>query len=157
MARLASRYLVVTDRADARDLAKWARLSLGEARVAFDAITGQTVERADGLIDLAGREPPGPLPAPRLLGPFDPLLLGWSSREPFVGAHRVVTTNGIFRACALVDGSVVGTWRLNGTTLTITPLEKLKVATIKALRADAADVVRFLGLSDRPQIVVETG
>ena len=29
--------------------------------------------------------PPAPLPAPRLLGPFDPLLLGWVSRDPFVG------------------------------------------------------------------------
>ena len=47
------------------------------------------------------------LPKPRLLGPFDPLLLGWVSRDSFVGTHQgVVTNNGLFRACALVTGRV---------------------------------------------------
>jgi hypothetical protein len=38
-----------------------------------------------------------PLPAPKLLGPFEPLLLGWVSREAFVGSLQiVVTNNGLF-------------------------------------------------------------
>ena len=52
-------------------------------------------------------------PAPRLLGPFDPVLLGWRSREDIVGAHRgIVTTNGLFRPFALVDGRAAGIWSL---------------------------------------------
>ena len=41
---------------------------------------------SDGLLELIGRPPPAPLPPPRLLGAFDPILHGWRSREPIVGA-----------------------------------------------------------------------
>jgi hypothetical protein len=157
LARLARRYLEGHAPADARDLAKWAGLTLGDARAALDGIGAERVDRPDGLVDLAGRIEPAGLPEPRLLGPFDPLLLGWVSREPFVGPYRgIVTDNGLFRACALVDGRVVATWALSGTTLTVKLLEKVKPATIKVLRDDAADVLRFLELSDRTEVVVTT-
>ena len=56
-----------------------------------------------------------PLPPPRLLGAFDPLLLGWTSREDVVGPHKLlVTNNGIFRPFALVGGRAVATWQLAG-------------------------------------------
>ena len=87
---------------------------------------------------------------------FDPLLVGWVSRELFVGAHTLVTSNGLFRACALVDGRVVAIWGLNGRALTLHLLEKVKASNLKALRDDAADVLRFLGLSERCEVVVET-
>ena len=39
---------------------------------------------------------------------FDPLLLGWTSREEVVGPHRMlVTINGIFKPFALVAGRAV--------------------------------------------------
>ena len=105
LARLARRYLAGHGPADAPRPRKWAGITLGDARIAFDGIADEVVERPDGLVDLADRDPPAGLPEPRLLGPFDPLLLGWVSREPFVGAHQgIVTDNGLFRACALVDG-----------------------------------------------------
>ncbi len=154
LARLARRYLAGHGPADARDLAKWAGLTLKEARAAFGAISSELVEHPGGFACLAEREAPAKLPAPRLLGPFDPLLLGWRSREPFVGAHTVVTTNGIVRACALVDGRVVGTWGLRDSTLTVRLLEGLNAPTVNALRNDAADVFRFLGLTDRPEVVI---
>jgi hypothetical protein len=91
------------------------------------------------------------LPPPILLGPFDPLLHGWASRGPFVGEHRdIVTTNGIFRPIALVNGKAVATWTLPAGELTITPLEALSSATRRALERDAADVLRFLALPPRP-------
>ena len=43
---------------------------------------------------------------------------------------------------------------LSGTTLTLKPLEPVSAAVVKALRADAADVVRFLGLADETEVVV---
>ena len=155
LARLARRYLAGHGPADARDLARWAKLTLGDARAAFESIRDELVERADGLVDLADRKPAAPPPQPLLLGPFDPLLLGWVSRAPFVGTQAVVTNNGIFRPFALVDGRVVAIWKLSGNTLTVQPLEKLKAMTVKALRGEAADVLRFLDRSADTDVVVE--
>ena len=154
-ARLARRYLAGHGPADARDLAKWAGLTLHDARAAFADIRGDLVDRPDGLVDLADRDAAAKRAGPRLLGPFDPLLLGWASREPFVGAHTVVTTNGIVRACALVDGRVVGTWGLSGSTLTVRLLDRLTATAVRALRRDAADVVRFLALERGVNVVIE--
>jgi hypothetical protein len=90
---------------------------------------------------------PMALPAPRLLGPFDPLLHRWASRGPFVGENgSVVTVNGIFRPVALVGGRVVATWGLPGGRVTVTPLEPLPTccaswvfATFRSRSAEAAD------------------
>ncbi|HEY4778393.1 MAG TPA: winged helix DNA-binding domain-containing protein, partial [Solirubrobacterales bacterium] len=102
LAELARRYLVGHGPADDRDLARWAGLPLRDARAGLGAIASELVEREDGLVDLAKRPPAEPIPPPRLLGAFDPLLLGWVSREDVVGPHRMlVTTNGIFRPFAL--------------------------------------------------------
>jgi hypothetical protein len=156
LAMLVRRYLEGHGPADARDLAKWAGLTLGDARRAFGEIAAELVTRPDGRSDLADRKRPPRLPKPRLLGPFDPLLHGWVSREPFVGPHRgIVTTNGLFRPFALVAGRAVATWGLSGSTLTVKPLEPLQPAVVKALRGDAVDVLRFLDRTDRCEIVVE--
>src|ERR1700733_13287721 len=102
LAELARRYLVGHGPADDRDLARWAGLPLRDARAGLGAIASERVGRGDGLVDLARRPRAEPIPPPRLLGAFDPLLLGWVSREDVVGPHRMlVTTNGIFRPFAL--------------------------------------------------------
>ena len=102
-------------------------------------------EREDGLLDLARRPPAEPLPPPRLLGAFDPLLLGWTTREEVVGPHRkLVTSNGIFRPFALVDGRAVATWRLARNRVTIEHLGRVTKKTAAALEADAREVERFL-------------
>jgi hypothetical protein len=112
------------------------------------------VQRADGLVDLADRAPARGLPAPRLLGAFDPILHGWASREPFVGRHQgVVTSNGVFRPVALVDGRVVATWGLADGTVTIRALERIEPKALRALRADADAVLRFLGLPPAAPVV----
>ncbi|MCU1352715.1 MAG: hypothetical protein JWM05_1924 [Acidimicrobiales bacterium] len=151
LGRLAHRYLVGHGPADARDLSKWAGISLGDARRGLRAVEDQLVTRTDGLVDLAERGDAPPLPPPRLLGPFDPLLLGWTSRDPFVGEHRgVATSNGLFRPVALVDGRVVATWGLAAGTVSVTLLEDVRPAARAALRDEAADVLRFLALPERP-------
>jgi hypothetical protein len=157
LARLARRYLAGHGPADAHDLAKWAGVPMGRARRGFDLIADELVGCEGGLVDLADRADRGrarALPPPRLLGPFDPLMHGWVSREPFVGEHRqVVTTNGLFRPVALVEGRVVATWGLAEGTVTIRTLQQVDATAIEALRRDAAAVLRFLGLPRRPAVV----
>jgi hypothetical protein len=86
------------------------------------------------------------LPPPLLLGAFDPLLLGWVSRDPIVGPHRqIVTVNGLFRPFALAGGRAVATWSISGDQVVLAPFCPLDSQTQAALTADAADVLRFLG------------
>jgi hypothetical protein len=114
LAELARRYLAAHGPADERDLARWAGLPLRDARAGLTAIAAELTERPDGLVDLRRDELP-PLPPPRLLGAFDPLLLGWRSRELVVDpAREVVTVNGIVKPIALVDGRAAGTWAMPG-------------------------------------------
>ena len=97
-----------------------------------------------GQRDLAGAA----LPAPRLLGAFDPLLLGWASREPVVGPHQqIVTVNGLFRPFALVRGRAVATWRIVKREVVLEPFARLTRGERAALEADAQDVLRYLGLT----------
>jgi uncharacterized protein YcaQ len=145
LAELARRYLVGHGPADDRDLARWAGLPLRDSRAGLAAIAAELEQREDGLVDLAKRPPTAPVPDPRLLGAFDPLLLGWTSRDDVVGPHKpLVTTNGIFRPFALVGGRAVATWRFAGGKVGLEPLEKLTKKVTKALEADAVDVERFL-------------
>jgi len=145
LGELARRYLAGHGPATARDLAKWAGLPLGDARRGLDTIGPALVHGADGLVDLAGRRHHRRLPAPRLLGPFDPLLLGWTSRELVLGAHTsVVTRNGMFRPIALVMGRAVATWTMPGGQLALSPLEPLDQRQTTALHRDATEVTRFL-------------
>jgi hypothetical protein len=145
LAELARRYLAGHGPAGDRDLARWAGLPLRDARAGLSAIASELEQREDGLVDLAGRPAPAEIPPPRLLGPYDPVLLGWTSREPIVGPHGgVVTVNGLFRPFALVGGRAAATWRLAGGEVALEPLGRISRRDAKALETDAADVVHFL-------------
>jgi hypothetical protein len=158
LARLARRYLVGHGPASAQDLAKWAGLTGADAQRGFDAISTDTIPWIDRMVGLRGREDATVQPPARLLGPFDPLLHGWRSRVPFVGTHAgVVTTNGIFRPVALVQGRVVATWSLDGGVVSILPLEPIAARAHRALLRDAGAVLRFLGLPHGPRRSAPTG
>jgi hypothetical protein len=147
LAELARRFLAGHAPADARDLARWAGVTVGAARAGLAAIASELDERPDGLLELSARSPAAEpeLPPPRLLGGFEPVLLGWTSREEIIGRHLgLVTTNGIFRAFALVGGRAVATWGLADRTLRIEPLQRISRADRAALDADGEDVLRFL-------------
>jgi hypothetical protein len=149
LAELARRYLRAHGPANDRDLARWAHLPLGDARAGLAAIASEIVQRADGLVDLPRDDPP-PLPPPRLLGPYDPLLLGWRSREFVLGdATRVVTTNGIFRPVALVRGRAVGVWAMPGGRVALSLWNDQPRTVMAALEQDAAAVERYLAAAPR--------
>jgi hypothetical protein len=146
LAELARRYLAGHGPADDRDLAKWAGLTLREVRAGLNAIAPELAEREDGLSALRGRADAAELPGPKLLGAFEPLLLGWRSREPVLGSFaRRVTVGGIFRPFALVAGRAAATWRMPAGQVVLEPFEPLSARDEALLESEAADVVRFLG------------
>jgi hypothetical protein len=148
LAELARRYLAGHGPADDRDLAKWAGLPLRDARAGLRAIAAELHERTDGLLDLARRPPAAELPPPLLLGPYDPLLLGWRSRESILGSHTaIVTVNGLFRPFALVDGRAVATWSIPAGKVAIEPFGRLSRKVAAALQTEAGSVERYLGLA----------
>lgn len=145
LAELARRYLAGHGPASEDDLARWAGLPLRDARAGLGDISSELRERPDGLIDLKRRPRTGELPPPRLLGAYEPALLGWRSRkllprddEPFV------VTGGLFRPLALVDGRAAATWTMSNQRLALEPFRRLRPADRAALEADAMDVARFL-------------
>ena len=134
LATLARRYLAGYRPATAGDLARWSGLALGTARRALEA-AGTPDEDPD---------PPAPGPA-RLLGGFDPVMLGYESREPVLAAEhdrRILPGGGILKAVVLSRGRAVGTWRLAGSRLDVDWFGRRPAR--DALSAETADVVRFL-------------
>jgi Winged helix DNA-binding domain len=146
LAELARRYLAGHQPASDRDLAKWAGLPLRDARAGLAAIGSELEETEGGLVRLGGSSPPAEPPPPRLLGAYDPLLLGWTSRAPVLGDHEPrIVTGGLFRPFVLAEGRAVGGWRWQRNEVSLEPFERLPPGVAAALEADATDVARFLG------------
>lgn len=88
----------------------------------------------------------------RLLPAFDNYLLGYRERDPIIKADRVaeVYVGGIIRPTLLVDGRVVGRWRLvrkrSATTVELTPFGPLPRKVQRGIEAEVADIARFLAL-----------
>jgi hypothetical protein len=126
---------------------------LRDARAGLQAIAGELADAGPGgLVDLAGRGAADAPVAPRLLGPFDPYLLGWRDRGfavPAEHARRVHPGGGMLRAVAMAGGQAVGVWRArrrgDRLAVEIEPFHELPADVAAALRADAADVARFEG------------
>jgi len=145
LAELARRYLAGHGPADDRDLARWAGLALRDARAGLGAIAPELVEREDGLLDLARRAGAAELPPPRLLGAYDPVLLGWVSRAPILAEDApIVTVNGLFRPFALVRGRAAGVWRLRAGAVALEPFGRLTRADAATLQDDARAVASYL-------------
>jgi hypothetical protein len=131
----ARRYLAGHAPATDRDLARWAGISLRDARAGLAAAgPPPTRNRAE-------------LPPPRLLGAFEPCLLGWVSREDIVGSEpkNLVTVGGMFYPFAMVRGQAVARWKLTDRELELDPFRPIAKADREALERDAAAVLRFLG------------
>ena len=170
LAELARRYLLGHGPATERDLVKWSGLPLRDAHVGLRGIAAELVELEGDLLDLADRRPSAfqlearwatrPLP-PRLLPGFDPCLLGWRERQPFVRPEHepkvIPPGGGLFRAVATVDGVAAATWGLrrdrDWVAVRIDPFEPFEPAVEQAIAAEVADVARFEGrtlVEERP-------
>ena len=131
----ARRYLAGHGPATDRDLARWAGIPLRDARAGLAAAgPPPKMDRPE-------------LPPPRLLGAFEPCLLGWTSREDIVGSEpkNLVTVGGMFYPFAMVRGQAVARWNLVDGELQLDPFRRIAKADRDALEADAVDVRRFLG------------
>jgi Winged helix DNA-binding domain len=134
LGEFARRYLAGHAPATDRDLARWAGISLGDARAGLAAAGDQ------GSWDAAE------LPPPKLLGAFEPALLGWTSREDIVGGEpNLITAGGMFYPFAMVRGRAVARWRLLDGQVKLDPFRPISRADRDALERDAEDVVCFLG------------
>jgi hypothetical protein len=142
LGEFARRYLAGHAPATDRDLARWAGISLRDARAGL-AAAGE--EARSGRRRPAGSAPD--LPPPRLLGSFEPCLLGWTSRTDIVGdgTSSRVTAGGVFYPFAMVGGKAVARWKLADGRLELDPFRRISKADRAALDEDAEDVRRFLG------------
>jgi hypothetical protein len=146
LAEVARRFLAGHGPANAGDLARWAGIPLGLARSGLNALSSELKEHDNGLVILKKRSPAAELPPPKLLGAFDPCLLGWIERGDIVGdSPNLVTVGGMFYPFAMVRGRAVARWKLTHGTLELDAFRRIAKTDRAALERDAEDVERFLG------------
>jgi hypothetical protein len=157
LAELARRYLAGHGPAAPADLARWAGLTLRDARAGLRSMPGELEEIHGGLVDLAARKRSTRPPPPRLLPAYDPYLLGWRDRSFAVAdrhAGRVHPGGGVLRPVAIVGGVAVGTWRSRRSkhrlAVDIDAFTTIDARSTAELRSDARDVARFESLEPGP-------
>jgi Winged helix DNA-binding domain len=144
LAELARRYLAGHAPADERDLAKWAGLPRRDARSGLQAIASELRQREDGLVELLAAPSPTP-PRAILLDRWDPLLVGWRSRDELLAQHPSLDDPmAHYQRFAYAEARAVGGWRLVGDAVAIEPFASLPPEQASALAGDAADLIRFL-------------
>lgn len=149
LAELARRYFAAYSPATGADFTAWSGLP---ARRALDLIKRELMPcLVHGRVGyrLGTVEPERGVGLPPA---FDNYLLGYRERDPIIKADRVaeVYVGGIIRPTLLVDGRVVGRWRLvrkrSATTVELTPFGPLPRKVQRGIEAEVADIARFLAL-----------
>jgi len=158
LARLATRYFAGHGPAGVQDLAWWAGLTLGDARIAIAAAGDALARDGDDTAPSWRSATAAPAATRRerafLLPPFDEYLLGYRDRAALNDADvaRVVGRNGLYAPVIVADGRVVGTWKRTasreGVAVAFEPFAKtLPRAHLPALRAAARRYAEFFGVS----------
>ena len=161
-AELARRYVSAYAPTTPEDYGTWSGLSSAEVRKGFDAIAGDLLkvdvdgtptwvpETHTGLLDVTLADE---RPAIKMLGAFDPYLLGYRTRDLGVDSDllkRVHPGGGIIRPTILVDGRAVATWTRKRVgrrlSITVSPFERLSDEVRSGIAKEAEDIGRFLGL-----------
>jgi Winged helix DNA-binding domain len=157
LAELARRYLRGFGPADARDLAYWSGLPLGEVRRGLERIAAELEEVDVGgrpLFGLKGARPRLPRAGQvRMLGAFDTYLLGYASRDFAVApkhraAVKAAAGGGWIHPVIVHDGVVVGGWRYsrrNGKVEIALDRSAVPGEARDAVDAEVADISRFEG------------
>ncbi|MDE2717759.1 MAG: winged helix DNA-binding domain-containing protein [Chloroflexota bacterium] len=161
-AELARRYVSAYAPTTPADYGIWSGLPAAEVRRAFGSIEDELLkvdvggipmwmpQTHAGLLDEAMSDES---PAVKMLGAFDPYLLGYRTRDLGVGSEllkRVHPGGGIIRPIILVDGRAIATWarKRSGRKLTITvsPFESLSGEVREGIDREVEDIGRFLGV-----------
>jgi hypothetical protein len=157
-AELACRYLAGHAVATPADFATWSGLPIGAARRAFDAIRPALRPTHGGFAPADADLVPAGSPT-KLLGAFDPYLLGYRDRTLILDpahARQVQAGGGMITPSALVGGVLSGVWKLDRTAgparVTVTPFGRLPNAARRLLAAEADDIGRFLDIPTTLQI-----
>ncbi|WP_186763052.1 winged helix DNA-binding domain-containing protein [Lentzea tibetensis] len=161
-ARLAQRYLAAYGPATAEDFAAWSGLPLGPARAGFAEIAAQLREVvADGRVAYVLDDPVlDDRTTVRLFGHFETYLLGYRTRENAVPAEyaKVLQTGGGFIMPSVsVNGRIAGLWKhawrkeqkQDLMVVTLEPFGVIAKQLLPAIRAEVADIGRFLGVRAR--------
>lgn len=164
-AELARRYLAGYGPATQADFQAWSGLPSATCRTAWERIADELREistegKPSWVLGPAGRKSSGqPSPA-RLLGAFDPYLLGYKDRSLIVDPAHAKTVNtggGLVRPALVVGGEVEGIWKpvrkKSSVEVRLEPFSRLNSETMDSLEAEATDVGRYLGL--KPSLVVQ--
>lgn len=170
-AELARRYLTAYGPASVKDFVTWSGLPAATARRGFadlgDAVRevelppteepafpgdarvhappdGPLAELADAT---AGEEPAGV----RLVGEFDPYLLGYRNRDLVVdppNRRRIHPGGGMISPAVLRDGRAIGTWRPGARDRAIELFDEISDEPRAELDAELADLDRFHALAE---------
>ena len=161
-AELARRYLSAYGPATQSDFRWWTGLPATDARQAIQSIASELAEvNVDGQPMWIGAEAStrigevlaAPTDGLRVLGPFDPYILGYAKRDLDVPDHllkRVNAGGGMIRSCVLLNGRLVGTWnrtrRTRSLSVTVSAFESLSEDALANLDSEFAELARFLGI-----------
>jgi hypothetical protein len=161
LVEVARRYLRAYGPATKEDFTRWWGSWSGVGKAAWaglaDELVGVTIEgrRADLLnadVNLMSKQRVNE--SIQLLPPFDPYLMGHSSRDHIVEAadlSKVSRTAGWISAVVLVDGKVAGTWKHvaadAGLRITVQPFRRFSAKTTAGVRRKAESVADALGLA----------
>lgn len=147
VAALISRYLEAFGPATVQDIQAWSGLTkLTEVIGTMDLVRLSDVDGRE-LFDVPGGhlEDAEALAPPRLLAPFDNVLLSHADRSRIIDpATRAVLNRDRLMRAFLVDGFVAGTWRLDKQTLNILPARPLARVDVEQLRLEGEKLLGFV-------------
>lgn len=160
LAELARRYFAAFAPATAADFATWSGLPSSRAIALIeDELEAVDIQGRPGFRPAGAPVEPAPPGTVALLAGFDNYLIGYRDRSLFIGEDQRpnVYVGGIIKPTVVLDGRIVGIWRLARTpktaTVTVTPFETFSAITVRKVEAEVADVARFLGRTVTVDIV----
>lgn len=172
LATIAERFVRSHGPVTAHDLARWADLTVTDARAGLSAaqgiicqpVAGRNLYLTEGQLDHLSAASPEPeagrsgggVPALALPG-FDELVLGYRDRsaqlDPAAEQHVVPGGNGMFAPTLVLDGRVVGLWRRRELARTVqieaTPLTRIRVGDRRRLDQALEGYAQFIGKDAR--------
>jgi hypothetical protein len=145
-AELLTRYLNAFGPASVKDAQAWSGLTrLREVAKELDLVAYED-ENGTELLDV----PEAPLPdestpaPPRFLAPFDNAILGHADRGRILPRElRDLAYRDRLMRTFLVDGSVAGTWRVEGSALVVQPFAPLERTDRDAVHEEAERLLAF--------------